>query len=108
MCWRASPISRGSYGPSPAPREREGPNPKDWEGEGRASVARETLTRLAFARHPLPRCGRGVKLSSPPLAARPPAAFAGLGDDAGFLLLGAGGDLPERGDDVGKVRLGAW
>src|SRR5262249_43100565 len=92
---------------SPAPREREGPNPKGWEGEGRASVARETLTRLAFARHPLPRCGRGVNSPSAPLAARPPAALARLGADAGFLLLGARRDLPQRGDDVGELRLGA-
>ena len=46
---------------SPAPREREGPDAKRREGEGFAeSQGGGTLTRLATARHPLPRCGRGA------------------------------------------------
>src|SRR5437868_1236036 len=53
------PLNR--RGPSPASREREGPTPEGWEGEG-LSVA-DTLTRLAYARHPLPRCGRGARWS---------------------------------------------
>src|SRR5262249_22775806 len=53
------PPSPAAICPSPAPREREGPTPQVWEGEGRWRDPHPAR----FARHPLPRCGRGGFLS---------------------------------------------
>src|SRR5207249_550664 len=58
------PLSRIEGESLPRRRPGEKPDPQGREGEGRTGG--DTLTRLAVARHPLPRCGRGVSTPSSP------------------------------------------